>query len=544
VKPSESVDLLVRLAAGTNRMDAARALARRLQVEDLIVLVRDQEVDALIPAPGFPPTLPGGSAWRSFVRACSIPGRHRAQADLPAGPLRPAVAVAAEDIAVIMLGGKPPEEELASLERFMPLLAFAFGAEQRAGIATAASSEAKHAARRIQALADGLEAARAEASKLNAELREEHRRKDDFLAMLAHELRNPLTPLVTSLEMIRLGNQDADAVRRHAGVMARQVRQLTHLVGDLLDVSRVSRGLIELRPEPLSLSDVIREAAEATRPLCDARGHGLEIGLPERAVYVNGDRVRLTQVFSNLLHNAAKYTEPGGRIVLSVERRDADAVVTISDNGIGIAPEVLPHIFELFMQAPVSIARAQGGLGIGLTLVYRLVALHGGRVQVESRGIGWGSTFTVCLPVCETPARSAERDAPAKARPSPGNGAVRVLIVDDNEDAANVLAEIVSILGHHSQVAYSGLRALQMAADAEPDVVFLDIGLPGIDGYEVARRMRRTLPRHTRIVALTGYGGDDYSRRVREAGFDEHLVKPATMEAIEAVTSRVAAAQQ
>jgi len=293
-----------------------------------------------------------------------------------------------------------------------------------------------------------------------------------------------------------------------------------------------------LRREPVALATAVSDAVETSRALIESRGHRIEVELAPEPLVVSADAVRLGQILANLLHNAAKYTDPGGRIDVRLARESNEAVVTVADNGIGISPATLHSVFDLFTQAPVALSRAQGGMGIGLTLVRALAQLHGGSVSAHSDGIGKGSRFTVRLPLAASARDGAARTPPtvahATARP------VRMLVVDDNADAADSLAEVVRSMGHHAEVSYSGLTALQIAADGRFDLVMLDIGLPEIDGYEVARRLRRILGPSTRIVAVTGYGAEEDRRRSREAGFDDHVVKPMMPETL----SRILAALQ
>jgi PAS domain S-box-containing protein len=357
-------------------------------------------------------------------------------------------------------------------------------------------------------------------------LRDADRRKDEFLAMLAHELRNPLAPLRNALGVLamRFTDPDLDKVR---GMMERQVEHLVRMVDDLLDVSRIMRGRIELRNEPVELTAIIARAVETARPAIDARGHELKVSFPSERVWIRGDLVRLAQIFANLLGNAAKYTERAGTISLSAESEDARVVISVRDSGIGIAPELLPLIFDLFVQGDRSIARSQGGLGIGLTLVRRLVELHGGTIRAASAGPGRGSEFVVQLPVCNaaSPVGLARDDSATQRNPE--ERGQRVLVVDDNVDAAESLAMVLRLSGHEVRTAYNGPAALAEARAATPDVVLLDIGLPGMDGFDVARQIREDRGlNHLRIVAVTGYGQDEDRRRTQEAGFDFHLTKP------------------
>jgi PAS domain S-box-containing protein len=370
--------------------------------------------------------------------------------------------------------------------------------------------------------------------RLVKELRDADRRKDEFLAMLAHELRNPLAPIRNALQILRMRNADGVTAERAREMMERQLQHLVRLVDDLLDVSRIMRSKIELRKEVADLRQVVERAVDIAQPILDAHGHKLSIVSPPEPLLVEGDSVRLAQVVANLLNNAAKFTERSGRIWLNLERQGTEAVLRVKDNGVGISPGLLPKIFELFVQGDRSIARTQGGLGIGLTLVKRLVEMHNGTVAAFSAGEGKGSEFVVRVPVVA--AADERRDA--------GNGddaAIqarrrRVLVVDDNADAAESLALFLRMRGHEVRTTYDGPSALEMMPGYQPDLVLLDIGLPGMDGYEVARRIR-LMPegRSVRIVAVTGYGQDEDRRLAQEAGFDQHLTKPVDPEALESL---------
>jgi PAS domain S-box-containing protein len=370
-------------------------------------------------------------------------------------------------------------------------------------------------------------------------LRDADRRKDEFLATLAHELRNPLAPIQNSLQILKMPRVDAATVQRTRDMMERQVHHLVRLVDDLLDVSRVMRGKIELRRELVQLASVVARAVETAQPLIEAQGHQLKISLPPDSLLLDADPVRLAQVVGNLLTNAAKYTEANGRIWLSAERDGDVAVVRVRDDGIGIAPDMLPHVFELFVQADHATTKAQGGLGIGLTLVKNLVGLHGGTVEAHSDGLGKGCEFVVRLPLAAQPLdqeRGREIGEPVQQPPSPSG--CRLLVVDDNRDAADSLAVLLRFQGHEVRVAHSGPAALDESEAFKPDLIFLDIGMPGMDGYEVARRLRGQ-PGSEKVVlaALTGWGQPEDRRRTAEAGFDHHLVKPPDPKALEGVLS-------
>jgi len=370
------------------------------------------------------------------------------------------------------------------------------------------------------------------------ELRAEASRKDEFLAILAHELRNPLAPISNALQILKLHGAVTPAAAEARDVAERQHRHLTRLVDDLLDVSRIMRGKIELRKERVELATVVSRAIETVRPMIDAERHQLSVNLPKERIWLLADLVRLAQVLANLLSNAAKYTEQGGQITLTVEREDWGLAIRVRDTGIGIAPEAVPRLFEMFMQIAPGASRSQGGLGIGLTLVKSLVAMHGGTVEAVSAGLGKGSEFVVRLPaeVIQIP----EPDMPP-AEESPAETAPRrILVVDDNVDAAQSLAMLLKLRGHAVQVAFGGAEALAAARAELPQAAFLDIGMPGMDGYEVARRMRAEFDGSLRLIALTGWGTDQDRQRSRAAGFDHHLTKPVDLAGLEGALAVVA----
>ena len=364
-----------------------------------------------------------------------------------------------------------------------------------------------------------------ERRRAEASLREGDRRKDEFIAMLAHELRNPLAPIRNAVKLLRDAGQ-ADPVRAWSrDVIERQMDQLTRLVDDLLDVSRITRGKIQLQIEPVDLWAVVAAAVETSRPRIDAKRHRLELRLPTRPVRLAGDSVRLTQVVSNLLNNAAKFQDEGGFISVRAGIEDGDAVIRVRDEGAGIAPEMIGEVFELFAQAERTMDRAEGGLGIGLSLVKNLVEMHGGRVGVKSAGRGRGSEFTVHLPVLATHDEVEGDEEERPTRPQLGAG-MRVLVVDDNRDAADSLTMLLELRGFKAFVCHDGHAALALALELQPDVVVLDLGLPGVDGFEVCRRLREAGLTKTCIVAVTGFGQDEDRRRSHAAGFDAHMVKP------------------
>ncbi|HET9484428.1 MAG TPA: PAS domain S-box protein [Xanthomonadales bacterium] len=355
------------------------------------------------------------------------------------------------------------------------------------------------------------------------QLEADSRRMNEFLAMLAHELRNPLAPIRNAASLLARAEPDRSRTEWAAGIIERQVAHMSRMVDDLLDVSRITEGKIQIERRPVDLAEVVARAVESARPDIDARQHALELEV-DGPVMVNGDVYRLTQVVTNLLHNAAKFTPPGGRIAISLSGEDR-AVLRVRDNGEGIAPELLPRVFDLFTQGDSTIDRARGGLGLGLTIVRRLIEMHGGAVEANSPGTGHGSEFSVILPVL--PASKARPTRPAAAGEAPVAASLRVLVVDDNTDSANSMKLLLELRGYTVAAAHDGDAAIATAQSFAPDVVLLDIGLPGKSGYDVARELRAN-PRMAgvHVIAVTGYGAEGDRQRAIEAGVDEHLVKP------------------
>ena len=381
--------------------------------------------------------------------------------------------------------------------------------------------------------------ARNELSELAADLAAENRRKTEFLATLAHELRNPLAPIRTGLELLRMAEDRAPAAARIHATMERQLKQLVHLIDDLLDVARINSGKVALRKERIVLHDVVATAVEASMPLIQAGQHRFDLSLPETPVVLDADPVRLAQILGNLLGNAAKYTPTGGRIALTATQ-DADGVeIAVSDTGIGIPPEALPDVFDMFSQVSRNIGRAQGGLGIGLSLVRSLAAMHGGSVRAESAGAGHGSTFTVRLPLGSHAAPEPAQETAAVA-PRHDGRPLRILVADDNVDAAHTIAALLETGGHRVDLLHDGRRALEQAASGGYDLAILDIGMPGLNGHEVAAALRRTPGcEHTFLAALTGWGAESDRERSQAAGFDAHLTKPAGVAEIDALLRRL-----
>ena len=372
-------------------------------------------------------------------------------------------------------------------------------------------------------------------ARLYHDIQENDRRKNEFLAMLSHELRNPLAPVRNAVHVLRQCGIDHPQLNWARDLIDRQVTHLVRLVDDLLDVSRITRGKIRLKREHVDMAAVVASAVETSRPLIQKHGHELTISVPEQQLWVQGDSARLAQIFSNLLNNATKYTPDGGSISIIVAKEAGEIVVTVRDTGAGIPGEMLSKVFDLFTQIDHSLDRSQGGLGVGLTLVQRLVELHGGTVHAFSKGLGQGSEFVVRL---HADADDSEKEKSAETTDTNGTMSRfrQILVVDDNRDAADSLVTTLRLAGHNVGISYDGLEALEAIKAHQPEVVLLDIGLPGLNGYEVARRLRaQPATRNILLVAVSGYGQDTDRQRSREAGFDHHLTKPIEFSTLEKV---------
>jgi PAS domain S-box-containing protein len=421
------------------------------------------------------------------------------------------------------------EEYSETLRRTFDLYAFRIGAPEERKVAVLFSNITDR--KRAE---EALRESERRTQEHAAELADLHRRKDEFLAMLSHELRNPLSPILNAAHILRLQKDENPLQQQARAVIERQVNQLSLLINDLLEVSRVITGRIQLRPERLDIRGVVEHALESARPLIDQRGHQLFVSLPAEAVWLEGDVARLEQVVVNLLNNAAKYTQEGGKIWVNLQSEGDEVTLRVRDTGVGIAPELQLRIFDLFTQADRTPDRSQGGLGIGLSLTQRLVELHRGKIEAHSAGLGQGSEFIVRLPVSLSSERGTDMTSTGMAKQAAQGW--RMLVVDDNVDAANMLAAMLQHYGHQTETVYSAQGALEVAVESRPDFVMLDIGLPWMDGYEVARRLRQ-IPelKDTRLIAATGYGQDVDRQRSEEAGFDYHLVKPIDPEKLQTV---------
>ena len=361
-------------------------------------------------------------------------------------------------------------------------------------------------------------------------LRQADRRKDEFLATLSHELRNPLAPIRTALELMRIAREDRELVEKSRATMERQLAHLVRITDDLLDVSRITQNKLELRRERVDLRSAVHSAIEATRSLLESRGHNLTLEVPPLPIWVDADATRLAQVFSNLLNNAAKYTNPGGQVRIAAAVVNARAIVSVADTGVGIPADMLPRVFDMFTQLQEHRDRTYGGLGIGLSLAKRLVELHGGSIEVRSEGTDRGTSVRVDLPLAAPAAISRSR---AVRSTSAADAGCRILVAEDNDDAAEMMRVMFEFKGHEVRVAHDGVEAVDIAATFNPHIAFLDIGMPRMDGYEAARRIRDLLGRRVVLVALTGWGQDEDKRRSHEVGFDRHVTKPPEPELLE-----------
>ena len=523
------------LAEVEGRAAAARQLAAALGAQDLLVLSHDPEAAAFLPVLGLRKTLPGGERWRAFLAMLAQPGVHRGEVTAADGDaIVAAVACAGDEAAIVLLGGEVGDDDAGRLCAVLPLLAVTLRTQQAlavsAGELAAARYELKQSASLMRALDDARSQVDRTLIKLDAQARslqearlraeEATLAKDRFMAMLGHELRNPIAPIVTALELLRhrgLWSPEHD-------IMQRQVGHLMRLVNDLLDVARITGGKLVLEREPVELATVIGRALEMSGPLLDQRRHQVHVDVADTGLCVFGDVGRLAQVFANLLTNASKYSDPGTPITIGARHDGALATIEVIDQGMGIDPGMLEGVFTLFEQQGRGIDRAQGGLGLGLAIVRNLVAEHGGRVHAHSDGVGRGSRFVVDLPLA-TGERCMPTAVASVAMDTAGGGG-RVMLVDDNADAAATLAMALRMVGYDVRTAGDGLAALRIAGEFHPDAALLDIGLPVMDGYELATRLRERCGDATRLIALTGYGQRSDRLRAHQAGFEAHLVKP------------------
>ena len=518
---SETIRLLDRFGDLTGRSAAAVALATHLGGAALYVFVADPDRPAkLIPARGCP-SVPSIRGWRDLLARCRAPGIESGPVAYPdAASMRPACAYVFDGFTLVLVGSALPSLEVqAQLTLLARSLGSMFRAEADAFAARGELEVERRNAERAAALAQALDRARGDAERAT-------RVKTEFLAMLGHELRNPLAPIVTALQLMRMEGTHS----RSQDILERQVAHLTRLVDDLLDVSRITSGKIELRRERIEIAAIVQRALEMSRPLLEQRRNALSVEVPEQGLAVDGDPARLAQIVQNLLTNAAKYSDPGAAIEVRAEQSRGVVQLSIRDHGIGIDTSYLERVFEQFVQMRQGMDRSAGGLGLGLAIVKSLVEKHAGTVRVTSDGPGLGSTFVIELPLARSPAVPVRVAVPAvevPVTPSPRRSA-RLLVVDDNVDAAVLLGEVLEAFGHDVHIANSGPDALAELERFTPEAAVLDIGLPVMDGYELAQRLKVRLP-DVKLVALTGYGQPDDRERSRSAGFHAHLVKPVSM---------------
>ncbi len=534
--------ILARLAHVETRVSALQELAQLVGAREALLLVKDVEIDVLLPAPGLPKSLPNGAGWRDFLRRCHTPGIARAEMPGSAGKsAEPAIAWSGSGLSVILVGGTVAAPALSEIEDALPLLAAALISQQQHAVARGDLAACRNEMREALALTRKLDEARAEIERTLSELDaqtaslEEARQraesatraKDEFMAMLGHELRNPLSPIVTALEILRLRTGHS---AEHE-IIKRQLDHMVRLVDDLLDVSRIAQGKLSLSKQVFDLAGAVDAALEMAKPLIEHKAQRVALCAAGEPLHVDGDPARLAQVFSNLLTNASKYSDRGACIEVTSRRVGESVEVRVRDPGMGIEPAMLDRVFDLFEQQGRIIDRARGGLGLGLAIVRNLVELHGGSVHAESPGAGQGSQFVVVLPLV-TALRAGVVPAPAL----PDHTAAehkRILLVDDNVDALNMLALALSQQGHEVETAADAEDALRRAGEFQAEVAILDIGLPRMDGYALAGQLRR-LPgwEETRFIALTGYGQPSDRARSSAAGFHQHVVKPVDLDCL------------
>jgi signal transduction histidine kinase/ActR/RegA family two-component response regulator len=556
VDAAQAIQLFAGLMDGDSRESAQARLAAAAGARELLVFLREPESDTLLPAPGWRKTLPGGPAWRALLARACAPGVHRASVPWEGGePAVEAVGCVSDGVGIVLIGGTVSDADAQLLCLMAPLLKAAFRAQQAlaasAGELQAARSEVRHVSTLMMALDETRAQLDRSLSELDRQARsleqarqraeQATRSKDEFMAMLGHELRNPLAPIKTALDLLKMRG----VWSQEHEVMQRQVRHMIRLVDDLLDVARIVGGKLLLQPAPVEIAAVVARALETASPLLTGRAQSVCVDVPATGLLVHGDAPRLEQVFSNLLTNASKYSDAGTRIDVVARREGGSVRIEVRDQGIGIEPSLLQDVFELFNQQGRGLDRAQGGLGLGLAIVRNLVALHHGTVAAHSDGPGRGSCFVVELPLlegktaCEAPAAPMEQ--PAIGGVPVGPARARILLVDDNADGRGTLALALATIGHDVRTAADAFEALQIAADYRPDVAVLDIGLPVMDGYELAARLRQLPGRPIRMIAVTGYGQAGDKARAIAAGFHAHFVKPVDFDALLSTIERLAA---
>jgi signal transduction histidine kinase/ActR/RegA family two-component response regulator len=543
------------LADPERRAAAAKTLAEHVGAKDLLVFAPDEEVGALLPAPGFPQTLPGGREWREFVRRCAQEGR--AQADLPypdVATVLPASGIALRGGAVlVLLGGRPRAELVAQAVAALPLLAAAFRAERKAMAGAGHAAAAVASTRQSEELVARLTQLQGELQAALRELNEASRLKDEFLATLSHELRTPLNAIVGWAHVLQAGNVDRETTAKAIETIRRSAQAQNQLISDMLDVSRIVAGKLRLEVRPVDLAPIIEAALDTVRPSAAAKAVNLVQEIEPAAGPVLGDPDRLQQVVWNLLSNAIKFTPTGGRVRVALTALASELEVTVEDDGPGIDPEFLPHVFDRFRQADSSPSRSHGGLGLGLAIVRHLVELHGGSVRANNREGGKGAVFYVRLPRHRLPAGGdvahPEEDttgSPSWIDDAPSLAGVRVLVVDDEEDARELVATILTRCGAEVEVANSASEGLATLQRRRPDVLLSDIEMPDEDGYSLIRRVRSLPGERGGLVpaaALTAYASAQDRAKALAAGFDVHVPKPIQPAELVAVVASLRASK-
>jgi signal transduction histidine kinase/CheY-like chemotaxis protein len=539
---SQSLSLISALVSSGERREAARRLAEQLGAEDLILFIQDPELNVLLPAPGFPQTLPSGQTWRSLLEECAARGELTTEAPFPdAESVKRVTAIKGVDGSVVALvGGEPVMSEVNALVELLPLLAAALLGERAELTAEGQTRMARQATAQSRKLVEMLESARSDLERALRTAEAASRAKDDFLATVSHELRTPLTPILGFARMLRSGQLDANGMERALASIERNAELQSHLIEDILDFARIIAGKLRLEVQPVDPAVVVEAAVDVVRPTALAKNVRLQVVLDPGAGPVSGDASRLQQVVWNLLTNAIKFTPKGGRIQVRVERINSHVEITISDTGEGISPDFLPYVFDRFRQADNSISRRHGGLGLGLSIVRQLVEMHGGQIDAASGGLDEGSTFTVKLPRMivhdvQRPKEDAERRHPtARGEPipfacPPELAGLRVVVVDDETDARDLLAMVLESCGSRVTAVGTAAEALSAVRGLKPDILISDIEMPGEDGYSLITSVRALSPEdggQTLAVALTAHARVEDRMRALSAGYQMHVAKP------------------
>lgn len=539
--PRSKLQLISALASSTDKHKIAEQLAPFYNADNLVIFLKDREIGIFLPVAGFPLNLKNGAAWQAFLNKCVSDGRAQSYLEFSEtnGPI-PVLATRGDaDSILVLVGAQSAISDDDELLALLPLLTWAFDKEKLALTSVANVALAREREMVASLLAESLDKARAklasalvDAQRAEEALRLADQRKDEFLAILAHELRNPLAPIGNGIELLKHAEKSPQMLPKIRKIMSNQLRQMTRLIDDLMDVSRITRGKISLRIETVLLKQIIDSAIEGAQPFIDQQNHELILHMPNEPIVLNADAARLSQVFSNLLNNAAKYTDPGGVITVAVQSNQDEVMVSISDTGVGLNADEADNIFDMFVQVERAIDDARGGLGIGLTLVKNLVELHEGRVAAKSQGRGTGSEFIVTLPKAKA-GEPQTRNPATVLRPADQSKPLEILVVDDNEASARTMGMLVEMLGHKAYVAFRGYEALDQAIAHQPQIVLLDIGLPDISGYDLCQKLHTALTsKETIIVAQTGRGQDSDRRKAKEAGFSHFLVKPVDIDSL------------